>query len=159
MNASQVLRKIKTSRPSTPSEFRALGIPLIKEGAGSFRIVMRVRGLNLAVKFPQSYGPEMGLRVGKMHSTVEVRKINKLKRIPWMRPHIPRVYFHDKKSGVLVVSWHPEFRNTTTSFRALGRLMTKVIAKKTGITVSDIHEDNTRRGRTAKDSVLVDLGY
>jgi len=159
MNVKQVLSKIEKLKLTTPKEFKAAHIPLVREGAGIFRVAMRVKGLPLVVKFPLASGKDMSFRGGKMHSTVEVRKIKKLARISWMRPHLPRVLYHDKKSGVLVMDWKKEFDTDVDAFRALGRLTTKLIRKWKGVTVSDIHEDNVRQGRSKREVVLVDLGY
>lgn len=159
MNVPQVIRKIKKARPQNQKDFKAMGLTLVREGSGLFRSVMRIKGVPVVVKFPKASGKDVSYRSGKMHSTVEARKIAKLYRIPWMRRYLPRVYYHDKKSGILVVSWHKEFANDVDAFRALGRFTTKLLRQNHKVTVSDIHEENVRQGVDRKQIILVDLGY
>lgn len=168
MNVKQAVSLIKKRRPSTPAEFREVGLALEKkpEGTGAFREVIKIKGLPLVVKFPLAEGthdPKKGKNLsyvrGKMHSTVEVRKISKLSKIRWMRKHLPKVYYHDRKSGVLVMHWYKNFEDDVDSLRAIGRLVTILVYRWLGVGVTDIHEDNVRMGRTKKDAILIDLGY
>lgn len=168
MNLTQAVSLIKKRRPTTPDEFREAGLVLEKkpEGTGAFREVVKIKGQPLVVKFPLAEGthdPKRGkklsFRRGKMHSTVEVRKIHELSKIRWMRKHLPKVYYHDKKSGVLVMHWYKNFEDDVDALRAIGRLVTRLVAKWQGVGVTDIHEDNVRMGRTKKDAILIDLGY
>lgn len=155
MNVPQVIRKISKHRPETLEDFKALSIPLVREGAGIFRTAYRIKGLPLLVKFPVD-ADNTG---GRAHSASEVRKIRKLRRFRWMRAYLPTIEFYDRRSGVLVLSWHPEFANDRDAFVALGMLCTRAIKNSTGVLVSDIHEDNVRRGDQRRKIILVDLGY
>lgn len=155
MNAPQVIRKIAKHRPETYDDFKALSIPLVLEGKGIFRVAYRIKGLPLLVKFPV----EDDLTAGKVHSANEVRKIRRLRKFRWMRSYLPTIHFHDKQSGVLVLSWHVEFANDRDAFVALGALTTRALKIATGVLVSDIHEDNVRRGDQRRKIILVDLGY
>jgi len=165
MNVKQAVALIRKHRPTKPQEFTAAGVPLEKklEGHGVFREVAKVKGLPLVVKFPLAENNKktgkLSYRSGKMHSTVEVRKIEELSKLRWLRPHLPQVHYHDRKSGVQVVGYCKEFDDDIDTLRAMGRLLTKVIAKTLGVTVSDIHEDNVRKGHTVKEAILIDLGY
>lgn len=155
MNVPQIVRKIKKHRPETPAEFRELGIPLVREGAGIFRVAYRVKKLPLLVKFPV----DDDATGGKAHSANEVRKIRRLSKFRWVKSYLPTIYFHDKQSGVLVVSWHDEFATDNDAFIALGALASRALKIATGVLVSDIHGDNVRRGAQRRKIILIDLGY
>jgi hypothetical protein len=155
MNVPQVIRKIRQHRPETLEDFKVLNIPLIREGAGIFRVAYHVKGLPLLVKFPI----DNDTTGGRAHSASEVRKIRKLRRFRWMRSYLPTIYFYDRRSGVLVLSWHAEFANDRDAFVALGALCTRTIKNSTGVLVSDIHEDNVRKGDQRRKIILIDLGY
>jgi hypothetical protein len=168
MNVASAVRLIKKHRPKSIEDFTKAGLILERKpvGVGIFREVVKVKDLPLVIKFPLSEGthdPKKGkklsYRAGKMHSTVEVRKIGELSKLRWMRRHLPTIYYHDKKSGVLVMHWYKEFDDDGDAFRALGRLATKIIQKWIGVGVSDIHKDNVRMGRSKKEVIIVDLGY
>lgn len=168
VNLKQAVAVIKKRRPTSPQEFREAGIVFEKkpEGVGAFREVMKVKSLPLVVKFPLAEGShdprrgkKLSYRSGKMHSTAEVRKIAKLSKIRWMRPYLPKVYYHDRKSGVLVMHWYKNFDDDVDALRALGRMVTRLVYRWTNVGITDIHEDNVRMGRTKKDTILIDLGY
>ncbi|PWT76422.1 MAG: hypothetical protein C5B59_06770 [Bacteroidetes bacterium] len=163
MNVKQAVALIRKHGPSTPEEFTEIGVPLEKRkiGSGIFREVIKVKGLPLVVKFPiaESKNGRVSYRAGKMHSTVEVKKIARLRKFRKLRGHLPTVYYHDRKSGVLVMQYYPAFVNDADTLRALGKMVTKAISHGTGIEVSDIHEENVRMGKTSKHAVLIDLGY
>lgn len=159
---------IKKERPASPSQFREAGITLekIPEGTGAFREVLKVRGLPLVVKFPLAEGthdPKRGkklsYRSGKMHSMMEVRRIQTLSKIKRMQMYLPKVYYHDRKSGVLVMHWYKEFTDDVDALRALGRMVTRLIWLWERVGISDIHEGNVRIGRSKKDVKIIDLGY
>src|SRR5580698_1931501 len=95
-----VLRAIIRNRPCTPEAFRKAGIKLRYIDHGVFREVYKISGCPLVVKFPLN--EEQDFEGGVQHSISEVRRINRLFRIPELKPHLPKVHYHDKKNGVLV---------------------------------------------------------
>lgn len=156
MNVSQIVAKIKRLGLETPEDFREAGIRLKREGSGLFRVGYRIVGFPLIAKFPQMGTPA---RSGKSHSAKEVKKIQRLRKIRSMRAYLPTVYYYNRESGVLVTSWHDKFADFEDAFVALGRLTTRALANWTGVTVSDIHDDNVRKGRSRRQAILIDLGF
>lgn len=152
MNIKQVLRLIQKHQPAEPSDFNRIGVSLERGvKAGVFRDVRKIKGLPLVVKFPMGHS-------GKIHSTVEVRKIKKISKIRSLRKYLPTVYYHDRKSGILVMSWHREFKDDKDAFNALGKMTTRALRQWSGVTVTDIHEGNVLQGK-GNEIILVDLGY
>ena len=161
MNTRTAIRRIKKYRPTTPAEFKDAGVPLGRlVGSGVFREVVRVKGCDLVVKFPLDDG---GYRDGRMHTTVELRKLKKLAEYPWMRRYLPKVHYHDPKSGVLVMRYYPRFKNYEDQIEGLGNLIRVLLRRITGVNISDIHCENIRNGTGPEPEnylpILCDLGY
>ena len=156
MNVKSAIRLIKKHRPRTPEDFHKLGLKFRYLGAGVFREAVEIKGIPLVVKFPLY---DEGYRHGKIHSTVEIRKIKRLNRYKYLRPYLPKVYYHDRKSGILVMHKYEKFSRRYDQCNALGDMITDLIFQLTGITVCDIYGDNVKMGRTRNSAVLVDLGY
>jgi hypothetical protein len=128
-------------------------------GEGVFRKTYRISGTSLVVKFPLR-DSERDAREGRQHSAAEVRRIKKLSGVPVIKGYLPKVYYHDKSSGVVVMSFHPKFNDRDDQIESLGTLITHLIRRFTGVTVSDIHCDNVNmRTHRKKAAVLIDLGY
>lgn len=153
--------KIREQKPGNVGAFRQIGLKLKKLGQGMFREAYQIVDLPLVVKFPkwQESDGEASMRSGKLHSTVEVRKIGKLRKSRWMKKYVPEVHYHDRKTGVLVVSLHSKFTSSYNRTGAMGRLITEMIVRHFGINVGDIHAANVGRGKGQTDAVLIDLGY
>ena len=161
MNTRTAIRRIQKFKPTTPAEFKKAGVPLGRlVGAGVFREVVRVKDCDLVVKFPLDDG---GYRDGKIHTTVELRKLKKLAQYPWMRKYLPKVYYHDPKSGVLVMKFYPEFGDEDDQIDGLGNLIRTLIRRTTGVDIADIHSENVRNGTRHEAikylPILVDVGY
>jgi hypothetical protein len=135
-------------------------------GDGLFREVYKIKGQPLVAKFPL-YSIEdedsAHARDAKMHTTMEVRKITKLSKTRWMRKYLPKIYYHDRKSGIVVMHYHPPFRESEESYTALGRLVTELLKRQFGVTIGDIWEPNIGRRDPASGynplAVLIDAGY
>lgn len=163
MNVKQAVRLIRKHRPTTTKEFNSIGVKLERKlvGSGVFREVVKVVGLPLVVKFPlaETIGQKLSYRAGKMHSSSEVRKIQKLRKIRAMRSYLPTVYYYDTESGIVVMSHHEKFLVEEDALIALGKLTSRALRQWTGVTISDIHGDNVRRGRSRRQIIFVDIGY
>lgn len=166
MTKAQALRKIRKWKPSTPEQFRDLGLPVTFIGNGVFREVCKVDGVRLVVKFPIADDPEgEDFTSGKNHARAEVKRIEKLKGFKALRPHLPKIRFYDTESGVLVMDWYEKFVSDDDQMGSVGTLLAKLIRAVTGVNCSDIHPGNVlckaydpttgKRG----DAVLIDLGY
>ena len=159
----QIVNLIKKHKPTEPEAFAAIGVTLEKKalGAGIFRECVRVKGYPLAVKFPLHDEVEDGLpsaQEGIDHSRDEVKKITGL-QTSWLKKFLPKIYYHDKKHGIVVVHWYKDFGTERDKFRALGKLVSYAVNRSTGAKITDIHEENIRQGKTRHDVILIDLGY
>lgn len=122
---------------------------------------MKVKGLPLVVKFPLCEGDEdkASTRAGKHHSTMEVRKVLQLYKTRWMRKYLPKIYHHDRKSGVLVIHYYKDFTKDS-KFEAMAELVWELIWRTFKVSLGDIHAENLRcREKRHKSLVFIDLGY
>lgn len=173
-NLYTALRRIRKYRPIDPEEFRAIGVPLNKEpiGEGAFRSVHKMKRIPCVVKFclSESDGFWPQSRDSKMHTTAEVNRIKRLSKYPILRTHLPRVYWHDRESGVLVMKYYDEVpvKGDTVSqdmFYATTKGFKKLFKKIGGVELGDISPWNTgvdkrrRNGLEFINLVFLDLGY
>ena len=154
-----VLRVIIKNRPRTPSDFRKAGIKLRYIDHGVFREVYKVQGCPLVVKFPLN--EEQDFAGGVAHSISEVRRISRLSRIQELKPHLPRVHYHDKENGVLVMSYYHRM-TPERGVELLGKIVQKLVSKSARVQMTDSHADNIRCQKDASATgrlVFIDLGY
>ena len=149
-----VLRAIIKNRPRTPEEFRKAGIKLRYIDHGVFREVYKIQGCPLVVKFPLN--EEQDFAGGVQHSVSEVRRIKRLLRIQELKPHLPKVRYHDKQNGVLVMSYYHRMSDNR-AVELLGKIVQKLVSKIARVQMTDIHADNVRSA--AGRLVFTDLGY
>lgn len=155
INLRTTIRRILKARPTTPKGFDKIGLHLKIIDAGVFRETWQIRGLPLAVKFPLD-------RDGVYHSRTEMRKIARLSRFPSLRKYLPKIYYYDSKSGVIVMKFYPNFYDDIDACEAVGDLAGVLLKELTGVEVIDIHSGNIRTKNPRRESpkvVLVDLGY
>ena len=158
------IRLIKLWKPWTTEDFSKTGLRLNKVGEGAFRKAFHIVGLPLIIKFPEE--DDGDLRTCIRHSVIEVRKIKALREFSILRPHLPKIYYFDKTSGVVVMEYiddtkiKTDFADTDAA-RAYGvdRLVARLIKAHTGITVEDFSADNVRYDRKTRFIKLIDVAY
>lgn len=150
------LRKIRSRKPSTPKEFKAIGLPLRFIGSGAFRSVRKIVNCDLVVKFPL----ESDVPTGRKHTLSEVRRLARLRKSRVMQPHLPEMFYIDKVHGILVMRFYPKYDSFEEQADSMGRLIQRLIYAHTRTRTSDIHTENVNRRRTNNEgAVLIDLGY
>lgn len=167
MTNQQALRKIKRHQPTSPDDFRALGLLGRFVGAGVFRETYRIRGTNLIVKFPLDEAPKdkpADYTCGRVHTRTEVKRIAKLSTIPVLRPHLPKVWYADLKHGVVVMTHYVKASGGYGGWNRielLGRIIRKLVKLVAHTEMNDIHGDNVRLAgdKHSRRLVFVDLGY
>lgn len=100
MTIQSLIRTLNKNRPSTVQEFKKLGIKLRFLSEGAFRQVYEIKGLPLVVKFPHDSSDDC-----IEHSVFEYKHINrilKFKKYKLLKKYMPKVYYFDKKSGIIV---------------------------------------------------------
>jgi hypothetical protein len=138
---------------TTLAEFRAAGIKLRYIDEGVFRQVYKISGCPLVVKFPID-------KDGIQHSISEVNRINRLSKIKELLPHLPKVHFHDRVNGVLVMQFYPRPKDDAETVELLGKIIKKLVSRIARVQMSDIHADNVRKRRGDwMSAVFVDCGY
>lgn len=153
-----VLRAIIKTHPRTPEDFRKAGIKLRYLDHGVFREVYKIQGCPLVVKFPLN--EEQDFADGVQHSMSEIRRIKRLFRIQELKPHLPKIHYFDKESGVLVMSYYHRV-TPERGVELLGKIVQKLVSKIARVQMTDIHADNIRVQKDANVGRLtfVDLGY
>jgi hypothetical protein len=136
-----------------PADFKAAGIRLRYIDEGAFRQVYKVSGCPLVVKFPLD-------KDGIQHSVSEIRRIRQLGRIKELVPHLPKIHYFDRKSGVLVTHFYPRPKNDAETVELLGKVIKKLVSRIARVGMSDIHADNVRKHRGDwMSAIFTDLGY
>lgn len=155
MNLATAIRRIKRFKPRTFEDFGKAGIPFGKNlGGGVFREAYQIKDLPLVVKFPIEDD-------GIDHSRDEMRKIKKFSKFKFLRKYLPKVYYYDRQSGVIVMKFYEDFEDCGDACDAVGTLAGELIKRLTGVSMVDIHSENVRVRDTYKPPRLVfcDLGY
>lgn len=153
MTTTQFLQLVKKYRPATAEAFAKLKIKLVYIDEGAFRKGYRVSGLPLVVKIPIQTLSKSDTRWNKRHSAAEVRKIVKLQKFCFMRRHLPKVYYFDGPSGVLIVKYYDngEGKNLMcqdeNKLEAAFKFTQRRIRCLTGVSIHDISMDNLRMDR------------
>ena len=122
-----------------------------------FRRVFKVSGCPLVIKFPLAGEFNDGVQ----HSISEVARIKRLGRVKELIPHLPKIFYHDRKNGVLVMKYYPKMEDAR-AVELLGKVVKKLVSKIVGVKMSDIHADNVRHQGDASDTgrlIFTDLGY
>jgi hypothetical protein len=136
--------------------FREAGIKLRYLNEGVFRRVFKISGCPLVVKFPL----EGEIADGVQHSISEVNRVKRLSKIKELVPHLPKIHYHDRKNGVLIMQFYPRPRNDAETVEMLGKVIKKLVSRIARVQMSDIHADNVRKRRGDWTSaVFTDLGY
>ena len=100
---AKALKLIRKHEPVTPNDFKKLGLGLASIGAGVFREVAQIKGCDLVIKFPLE--EKGGYAYGIQHSISEMNRIARLSRVPELKPHLPKVFYFDRKNGIIVMQY------------------------------------------------------
>lgn len=152
-------RLIRVHSPTTKEAFAKIGLPLRYLNAGVFRKVYGIRGVDLVVKIP-IIGVESkdAIQSAIRHSAQEVSRVKRLYAVKELRPHLPKIYHYDKKSGVIVMRRYEKVSSVDHA-EGLGMIITKLVRRICGVKLDDIHSNNIKRKKPdSPDVVFVDLG-
>jgi tRNA A-37 threonylcarbamoyl transferase component Bud32 len=138
-----------------------LGLKLIHVGSGAFRSVYRIKNTNLVIKFPDLY------EYGEDHSRDEVRTIKKLYKYKVLRSYLPKIFYFDHRSSVIVMEYYDKYNDRKAGnphpMRTYGDitwervLIIELIAKLTGAYFGDLYNINLRLDKN-KHVKFVDMG-
>lgn len=129
-------------------------------GMGLFRSGYKIRNCDLVIKFPgkDDVKPSDGGKENRAHSAQEIRRINRLMKTGALNRFLPEIFYHDTKTGVIVMRYYPPFKDFEELADALGRMVGDLIFRITRVKCTDVHTENVRRGPNDR-AILIDLGY
>ncbi len=152
----RAIRLIRVHNPVTQEAFAKIGLSLRYIGEGVFREVYGIRGVDLVVKIPTTRKEEPTEAI--RHSAQEVSRVKRLYAVKELRPHLPKIYHYDKKSGVIVMRRY-EKANMSQHAELLGEIIKKLVRRVCGVRLDDIHSDNIKlKEHDSPDVVFIDLG-
>lgn len=155
---AQALKLIRKNSPTSPEALKKLGFRLAPLGAGLFREVFRISGCDLVVKFPLRL-KDGSSDEGIGHSVSEIKRIERLKCVPELKMHMPKVFYFNRKTGVIVMQYYPDI-NAEDAVDYLGKIVRKLVSRICGVTMGDIHDGNVKLKRKGWEQlVFIDLGY
>ena len=164
MRLQTAIARIRKYKPTTPDEFRAAGVPLGGMlGCGAFREVLEVRDCPLVVKFPLNEGEpdddthKENFHEGIMHSALEMKKLKRLNSFVWIRRFLPKVYYYDRKHGIIVMRYYKLM--TKHEFLFDTKFVYTLIKRSTGVSISDYTWGNVGKMGRNDTPVLIDCGY
>jgi hypothetical protein len=104
MTNQTALRLIKKNRPKNLLDTSQLGLKLVHLGTGAFRSVYRIKGTDYVIKFlvENNY-------LDTEHSRLEVRNIKRLQKFRSLRPYLPKIYYYDRKTGVIIMEYYTRY--------------------------------------------------
>ena len=154
---ARAIKKIRAAKPQTHKDFKAIGLPLKWLGTGAFRECCEIVNCDLVVKFPL---PRKKVMAGRRHTATEMARLTRLRTHRVMLPHLPEVFYYDKKHGIVVMRKYPKYDSSEDQGDAMGQMIQRLIYAVARIRCTDIHTENVRKRRANHDqSVLIDLGY
>ena len=80
-----------------------------------------------------------------------------------MADFLPKIHYCDSLNAIVVMDYYPDFQETNHVTReeniilAMGKCISRLITRITGIHVTDIHDDNVRDKNG--NAVIIDWGY
>jgi hypothetical protein len=157
----KALDLIRKHNPSDLMEAHEIGLRMKYLDSGVFRDCYRIKDSRLVIKFPNEDSDAIS------HSRVEVRRIKKLAEHKVLAKYMPEVYYHNSKTGVVVMEYCSKGFNTKDNFGdSIGAglslfLLGDLIRKLTGVRMDDVHDGNLRLTVEAGHYQLkfIDLGY
>lgn len=139
MTLRSLVHKVNKHKPTTPEDFMDVtGAELIELDQGCFREAYAVAGKRVVVKF--LLNPE-----AKSHPRREIRRVREIlrkKTLRHLRRYVPKFYYMDYSSGVVMME----------ELNRVGK-----VSEDTGAVVEKIFEDTFRRG--CADTNYTNLGY
>lgn len=139
--------KIRTLRQCMKAKGVTTKLKLIGEGA--FRQCFVIGNTDYVLKIPNSYD-------GDWHSKEEMKALKRLhsQKYKALHPFLPKVYFHDKSTGIIIMKRYEKLKGNHYS---AVRILERVVQQLTGWEWCDVKKSNV--GMTfSRDYVIIDFG-
>jgi hypothetical protein len=154
------VERIRNLNPEIESDLSNAGIRYRMLGFGTFRTTYALTGYKLVIKFPNTGDTDEGAD-GIEHSAMEIRRIARVcKRLPFMRRHVPKVLYHNPKTGVVVMERiFGKHMLMSDENGCINRIMSQLF-RKCGVILDDAWGDNIiiEEGNIHR-AVIIDFGY
>lgn len=154
---NRIVELFDKHKPKTLVDINALGFKTRKIGHGVYRTVHKITGVPLVIKLPAS-----DLNDCKNHSLAEartVRSINRFKKFATLKKYMPRIYYCEKSTGVMLVHFYKPVRGSEK--HTLASVITDLVCTIWPYAINDrevdIHSGNI--GIDGAQLKLIDLGY
>ena len=150
MTDAEILAIFEAHHPSNVDSLRQLGVEATYVTAGTSREGYRLSD-NLLVKFQFN-------RDGQSEYEINcIRKINRYRKYEDLRKHIPTLYYANKKTGTLIVTFYPEESpyNSPVVRKERERLTNEF---RNRLNVVDLHDGNFRMDANGYQ-IVIDLGW
>jgi tRNA A-37 threonylcarbamoyl transferase component Bud32 len=154
MKIKDIIKILKEHQPTTAAEAKKAGIPLRWVDEGAYRKVYRVTGAPYVIKFPVKAAD------AREHAHAEAEKVKALAHFPAVKTLLPKIYFHDEKTGVIVMKWYRPSKEPLSEQldSALGTISELISAlTKYEHTLGDMYTGNAMF--TSEGLTLLDLGF
>lgn len=147
---AEILAIFKEHHPSNNDQLLALGVESTLLKCGTARVAYRLSD-KLMVKF------EFNSEGQSENEILCIRKINRKPEFKDLRKHIPKLYYGNKNTGALVMTYYPEASPYGSPFarNERRRLMEEFSAR---LNIIDLHEANFRMDENGYQ-VVIDLGW
>jgi hypothetical protein len=103
----EIVTLLRTHKPKTVKDLKAIGFSLKSIGSGAFRSCYVINNDDLrnrvVVKIPLSGWSNCD---HAQHEIYMIRKINKTKRYAALQPFMPRILYADYRHGIIVVPYY-----------------------------------------------------
>lgn len=164
MKLSRVLQIVKKHKPTVAAHLRGhLNLKFI--GSGSYRKTYRVVNSPFLIKFPH-IGPSASDRDNHAacvkHSGLEVAKHRHFSGFFELKAYLPKIYYYDKVTGIVVMEYIEENDDTTNAdywkYEALSGLVSVLIKSLTRKKLTDISDSNLRLSKGGQLK-FIDLAF
>jgi hypothetical protein len=136
-----ITKLLKKFKPATTIEFaRLTGYTLDELGEGEFRLVYRIHGTNLVLKFPKA-------PAYIEHSRVEAQRcydIMHQKKWYLLRRYVPKVYHYEPRTGVILMKYYDVVTEEMGNSRKVWRDILWIQALVGTVCVANGLNDNVR---------------
>jgi len=145
-------------KPKSLDDIHALGIKTRRIGCGVYRTAHKITGLPVVIKIPATDHQDC-----RRHSVAEDRAVRSIKRFKVYAPlkkYMPRIYYCDKSTGIMLVHFYKPIKGSHGHVLAsvINDLIHAIWPYATeGTGGVDMHSGNI--GMDDAQPKLIDLGY
>ncbi len=153
-----ITKQFEAMIPRNLLDVQSMGLKLKKIGDGVYRQVYKIEGVPLVVKIPGGDAFPVGCRRHARSEYRTVKRIHRYKKFAQLRKYMPRIYYFDNKSGLMLMHYYSVPKKYKIAISNLLSLVVKLIWPNTASSECDVHGANIGMDEN-NQPVLIDLGY